>query len=302
MPGKGRPKSTWTHGVLPIRHEFHPEWEPLFDQQIEVVRSDIRRNRDEDKLIAYLSCPISSRGGGYSATNLEIAAYTAQRVMAHWGTRCWVLNPGQYQMESAEGVRLMERHLDQLRNTEAGLRTLEEAMGSPERALGVRLNDLPPAEGGDYMRMWTTVLAGEDGQGRQFDFYYFLAASDVWDFFTLGGGRTVTAGVEEYFARKTAIDHEFSAYFGGSRDVPQAGEQTPAEELERRRAAFFRFYAVRASIAYSKGSHDEWNIWVHINKQRLTKAGVGDQLPGYWEGRQIDPAASETPVSKGYEL
>jgi uncharacterized protein (TIGR02246 family) len=64
---------------------------------------------------------------------------------------------------------------------------------------------------------------------------------------------------------------------------------------------------VRASVAFSKGSHDEWNIWQHVNRLRVATAGdaalgFGSQLPGYFEGRQIDPAASESTISAGYAI
>ena len=35
-----------------------------------------------------------------------------------------------------------------------------------------------------------------------------------------------------------------------------------------RRQVFLRYYALRASSAYSTGAHDEWNILVRLNRKR----------------------------------
>jgi hypothetical protein len=69
-----------------------------------------------------------------------------------------------------------------------------------------------------------------------------------------------------------------------------AGEDT--------RRAFIRYYAMRASAAYSAGAHDEWNIFVRINRKRA----LGDQIAMYFDGRQISPAEMETEISPGYEV
>ena len=81
----------------------------IFDLQIDLVKSDIRRARAEGKLIVYLSCPISSRGGGYHGTNVDIAKYTERALLQRWGEGFWILNPVQYQLESKAGTGLMDR-------------------------------------------------------------------------------------------------------------------------------------------------------------------------------------------------
>jgi len=64
---------------------------------------------------------------------------------------------------------------------------------------------------------------------------------------------------------------------------------------------------VRGSAAYSKGSHDEWNIFVTLNKLRVKKGdgngyGLGSQIAGYFERLQIAPGAAESAVVPGYEV
>lgn len=269
---------------FPIKFRWRiGDWFDLFEKQVELIQQDIERARAADRVIVYLSCPISSRGGGYFETNVDIANHTARRLMTDWGHRFWILNPCQYQMESNEGTGLIRRH--------ARLLNLEK-----QRKIDI--NKLPDPSGGDYMRMWTRVLIEDDDQkkplGRNFDAFYFLGPRDVRGFFTKGGAVTVTAGVEEYFARKFSMDSEFYKYFEGG--------NTKNPDWEKKRKDFFRFYAIRASANFSKGCHDEWNIWVTLNDLRIKRLGLGSQIAGYFDSKQIDPGASEIELSKGYAL
>ena len=64
------------------------------------------------------------------------------------------------------------------------------------------------------------------------------------------------------------------------------------------RRAFLRYYAMRASAAHSAGAHDEWNIFVRINRKRT----LGDQISMFFDGRAASPAEMETEISPGYEV
>ena len=65
---------------FPMEYIWHTgPWYDIFDQQIDVIRRDIRRAKAEDRLVIYLSCPISSRGGGYSGTNVDVAKHVEMR-------------------------------------------------------------------------------------------------------------------------------------------------------------------------------------------------------------------------------
>ncbi|GJM74487.1 hypothetical protein HMSSN036_67030 [Paenibacillus macerans] len=142
-------------------------WFDLFEQQIGLIQTDIKRALIGERLVVYLSCPLSARGGGHPDTNVEIAKYTQQRIMKKWGTRFWVLNPAQYQMQSKEGSGLIRSHFLKLyKDSEMNYRELQKEH-SPE--------------GGDYMRMWTRVLVEDDNKnlGDHFSAYYFLGPSDV---------------------------------------------------------------------------------------------------------------------------
>ena len=123
-------------------------------------------------------------------------------------------------MESKEGTGLIKRHARNLEITEAQL----DALGRPM--------------GGDYMRMWTRVLVEDDEDddrqlGREFDAFYFLGPTDVRHFFTRGGAVTVTAGIEEYFARKFTMDPDFRErlFADPEKAIHEAGFELSDEEM-----------------------------------------------------------------------
>jgi hypothetical protein len=303
-------------------HKYY--WSELFEQQIDLIRQDIARARAEDRLIIYLSCPISARGGGDQSTNVDIAKSTERRLLDEWGENFWILNPAQYQLESKEGTGLMERHALKCRIDLPKLRAVTP----------------PPApSGGDYMRMWTKVLVEDQGvkdyhfkdqasmsptlknTGQHFDGYYFIGPSDVLDFFRKSGGETLTSSVETHFARKFASDPDFRDRFSipgiiwrsdwlADRALSQKDKDRQRNlraEWEELRRKYLRFYALRGSAYYSLGSHDEWEIYRLINVRRrnalrtkVGNLGVAEQIAGFFDGAQIDPGAAEVQLSSGY--
>ena len=277
-----------------ITFEWHTKFVPVFDKHVDLVQQDILRALAANQLPVYLSCPISSRGGSFSATNLEVADATARRLTTRWGDRFWILNPAQYQLESAHGLGLVRRHVRELKAEGAGDFDVDELIKT--------------TAGGDYMRMWTRVLVEDEAppdayRGRRFFAYYFIGPSDYWHFFSDGGRTSLADGVEAYLARKIETLPDFKNYFSPP-FLGDDGNELPDqnEEWLRRRKEFLAYYTVRAGAAFSRGSHDEWNIWVALNKLRLgdPKMGVGTQIPGFYDGHQVDPVAAETPITRGY--
>jgi hypothetical protein len=281
-------KFTWTTG----------DWQRLFDKQIELVKQDVARARAENRLVFYLSCPISPRGGGWSGTNVDIARHVERQILERWGEAFWVLNPAQYQLESKAGTGLLTAHAQ----------TLHIDLDALMR------KSMPT--GGDYMRMWTKVLVEDNGRnlGRNFDAFYFLGPQDVFAFFTGDSGQTLTAGIEIYFARKFATDASFrDAYSQPGAQWGQGHNGAPSKARDAwsvQRADFMRFYGLRASANFSLGSHDELAILRLLNSARRTASvtaqmldgDVGDQIAAYFDGVQIDPASSEASVSRGYAV
>jgi len=284
------------------------QWELLFDEQVKLIREDIQRARVADRLIVYLSCPISSRGGGWSAVNVDITQSTERRLIQRYGERVWILNPAQYQMESKEGTGLIRRHA--------------MSLGISDQELELLRRTGPI--GGDYMRMWTRVLVEDEpidelsskrlpvrNTGRYFDAFYFLGPRDVAAFFTDEGPGSISAGVEAYFARRFATDPDFRDGFSipaitwGDPSAATAPDQIKAREAwEHRRKDLIRFYTLKASTAFSKGSHDEWNIALEINRRRLAgaKGDVGELLSIWFDGSQVELSAFEAGVYHGYAV
>jgi hypothetical protein len=295
---------------FPIKFSWHENyWPKLFDEQVALIRRDIRRARADGKLIIYLSCPISPRGGGDQSTNVEIAKGVERRLLSQWGERFWILNPAQYQLESKEGTGLMEEHAQKL---------------------GINLKELRQYSqpgGGDYMRMWAQAFdefklldPNLRNTGQHFDAYYFLGPKDVAEFFSKAGTTSMTAGIEAYFAHKFATDPDFRDtysmkelewYKGWQTDQSTTGDVKKRQHQLRTqwadmRRQFVRFYALRASANFSLGSHDEWEIFRQVNVKRRNdnageeNVGIAEQLGGFFDQSQLDPGASEAQLSQGY--
>lgn len=138
---------------------------------------------------------------------------------------------------------------------------------------------LPPAAtGADYMYMWTNVLEGKDGLGA-FDFVYFTGPSDFARHFGLTGKADLER-LEAYYdaAAKTDID---------------------LKKVDRR--AFRDYYGLRASVAFSYGSHDEWNIIRTINQKRIADAayGLARQVGVLFDSAPAAPGLFEASIASG---
>lgn len=285
---------------LDIEFQWHTGvWKQLFDKHVRFIQQDILRALADEKLVIYLSCPISSRAGSFFATNVEIANFTAQRLTAKWGARVWFLNPAQYQMESQQGLGLIRMHAYELGLEQHTTIDVDKLMKQT------------PTVGGDYMRMWTRVLAEDDDKnlGNRFSAFYFIAPTDVRAFFS-HDARDAVSEVESYFARKFCLDAHFRDYFSlplrdEQGNISTDPETVQVKKLESRKLQFIQFYTLRASAYFSKGSHDEWNIWQKLNAMRMTADdpyGLGSQIAGYFEGLQIEPGAAEVGISSGYAV
>jgi hypothetical protein len=62
------------------------------------------------------------------------------------------------------------------------------------------------------------------------------------------------------------------------------------------------YCALRASVAFSYGSHDEWNIVRVINQKRHdadSKTGIARQMGVFFDGKPVPPGLFETAVAAG---
>ena len=144
--------------------------------------------------------------------------------------------------------------------------------------------DLPKGSGADYMVMWTAALEGPDGLG-DFDFVFFAGPQDFARHFGFDGNADM-AKLDAYFDKRVKADPDFEKAVQGGLT----------------KAAFRKYYALRASASVSRGAHDEWNIVRAINERRRAdpKLGTGNQIPILFDGRATAPSESEAPVSDGY--
>jgi hypothetical protein len=135
------------------------------------------------------------------------------------------------------------------------------------------------------MLMWTSLLEGPDGLG-DFDFVYFAGPQDFARYFGFDGNADM-AKLEAYFDKRGEI-------------------RTPAfakaVEGGLTKAAFRRYYALRASSSVSRGAHDEWNIFRQINERRRadSKIGTTGQIPVLFDGpRSESRRTAKLQVSEG---
>ena len=146
--------------------------------------------------------------------------------------------------------------------------------------------NLPPAAtGADYMFMWTTILEGAKGLGEDFDFFYFVGPSAFGRFFGLDGTGDMEK-IDAYFEQRLTTD-------------PNLKKAVDEKKVSKR--TFRDYYALRASVAFSYGSHDEWNIARIINERRrgADDFGIANQLSILFDGRAAAPGAAEAPIASG---
>jgi hypothetical protein len=159
-----------------------------------------------------------------------------------------------------------------------------------ENRLGVKaawlLNTAAPefslpqgATGAEYMLMWTKVLEGASGLG-DLDYVYFTGPSDFARHFGLNGDRDMEK-LETYYDSLIQTDP-------GLKTVP--------------RRAFRDYYGLSASVEYSYGSHDEWNIVRTINQKRREadrRAGIASQMGVFFDGHPVVPGLFENSIMPG---
>jgi hypothetical protein len=141
------------------------------------------------------------------------------------------------------------------------------------------------ASGADYMYMWTTILEGRNGFGEDFDFFYFVSPSDFSKYFALTGQGDLDK-LEDYFDAQVALDPNF---------------KKAADQGDISRSGFRNYYGLRASVAFSLGSHDEWNIARLLNERRrgITDLGIAYQLAIFFDGRPVTPGDFENAAASG---
>jgi hypothetical protein len=165
---------------------------------------------------------------------------------------------------------------------------LEKRFGSSQVWIlnpGIPEANIPNGSGADYMLMWTQVLEGKGGLGEDFDFVYFVGPQDFARYFGLDRN-TDMQKIEEFFDRRLATDSDLKK----------------AVDKGLTRSAFRNYYALKASVTFSKGAHDEWNIIRALNERRRAddRFGIANQLAVLFDGSGLAPGSSDSATSGGY--
>ena len=155
------------------------------------------------------------------------------------------------------------------------------------------------ASGADYMYMWTQILEGRSGHGEDFDFFYFAGPTDFSKYFLQPAkdgkqpSKSAPGQVEDYlgklndfFDKRVTSDPEF---------------KKAVEQGQITKPGFRNYYGLRASVAFSYGSHDEWNIARLLNQRRrgATDFGIANQLSIFFDGRPVSPGGFESATASG---
>jgi hypothetical protein len=155
------------------------------------------------------------------------------------------------------------------------------------------------ASGADYMYMWTQILEGRSGHGEDFDFFYFAGPTDFSTYFLPPAKdgkepqRNEPGQVEDYLGKLND--------FFDRRVASDAAFRKAVEQGQISKADFRIYYGFRASVAFSYGSHDEWNIARLLNERRRGAAdyGIANQLSIFFDGRPVDPGSFESVAASG---
>jgi hypothetical protein len=146
------------------------------------------------------------------------------------------------------------------------------------------------ASGADYMYMWTQILEGRTGHGEDFDFFYFAGPTDFARYFLRpadpGQVGDYLGKLNDFFDKRVASDPDFR----------NAIKQGKVDKI-----GFRNYYALRASVAFSYGSHDEWNIARMLNERRRGAAdfGIAGQLSIFFDGQPVNPGNFESATASG---
>jgi hypothetical protein len=154
------------------------------------------------------------------------------------------------------------------------------------------------ASGADYMYMWTQILEGPGGHGEDFDFYYFAGPTDFSKYFLQpkkdgkqppndpGQVKDYFGKLNDFFDQRVASDPKF---------------KEAVDQGQVNKAGFRNYYGLRASVAFSYGSHDEWNIARLLNERRrgATEFGIANQISVFFDGQPVNPGGFESAAASG---
>lgn len=137
----------------------------------------------------------------------------------------------------------------------------------------------------DYTYLWSQVLYRSKKDGDGVDAVYFAGPSDFSKYLHLTGTDDL-GNLAAYFVARRTSDPSFGKLVN----------QNLITQHE-----FLAYYGFKASVSFSLGAHDEWNIVSEINQERRkTGNGILEQLPIWFDGAPVAPSVYEGTVSPGH--
>jgi hypothetical protein len=153
------------------------------------------------------------------------------------------------------------------------------------------------ANGADYMYMWTQILEGPTAHGEDFDFFYFVGPTDFAGYFF------PPKDDERSKDRRLPPDNYLGLLDGifDDRAASNADFKKEVEQGQVTKPGFRNYYGLRASVSFSYGSHDEWNIARILNDRRrgADSLGIANELAIFFDGKPVNPGNYETAVASG---
>jgi hypothetical protein len=155
------------------------------------------------------------------------------------------------------------------------------------------------ATGADYMYMWTQILEGASAHGEDFDFVYFVGPNDFANYFLLPKDHP-EAHLTDHFRKPD----DYLGFLESVFDDRLANNAAFRKEVDQgvvTKSGFRNYYGLRASVAFSYGSHDEWNIARTLNERRrgADAFGIANQLAIFFDGKPANPGNYETGDAPG---
>lgn len=153
------------------------------------------------------------------------------------------------------------------------------------------------ANGADYMFMWTQILEGPTAHGEDFDFFYFVGPTDFASYF-------FPPKDDDQYKVQRLPPNNYLGLLDGIFDDRMATSADFKKEVEQgkvTKSGFRNYYGLRASVSFSYGSHDEWNIARILNDRRrgADSFGIANQLGIFFDGKPVNPSNYEAAVASG---
>ena len=218
-----------------------PAWNDAITSLVLDIRERIKQARQQGKIVTYISMPLTADNGGVRAFNKYLGELQAKRIQEQYpDTPMEIILPGQVE------------------------------------TMLPKMKGLSP-QGGEYLYMWTQVLAGEDCTG-DIDWIYYMDFIDLHVILDLQAIPDTQKSVKlEKMLQHLAQKH------------PEIYNEIYKKQESREK--FTAYYLNHYSILNSKGGRDEWNIIQMLGAKTHNTSRIKQGFRDNWN-HSIKPFAS----------